>query len=299
MPKITTPYAISLPDGREYNAGDIVEANDATTLWLMATLTYEQRGDVLDLFSQTPPLPSKQETASLPLLYILGNGSQWEDNEIRYSLRSAERYFPHSKVFVVGECPAWLNNAVHIPAADPYGNKLKNSIHKLHTAVQDERLPHHFVLMNDDFFFLKPLDTLAVYYKGLIEETLNAHPTNAGYYYEAMWLTRVLLEKAGIENPRDYSVHFPMIFDKVRVNWLCSSMRYQREGVLFRTVYANYFKLGGQRREDVKIKSVTDILKTKTLDVLSTDDEIVLTPEFQTWISKKFPKPSRYEADAT
>lgn len=299
MAKIAAPHALTLPDGREFNKGDMIDVDDVGVAQSLAELSFGQRVDVIDFFNSTAPKAAEETDEPLPLLYILGTGSKWDNNEIRYSLRSAEKYFKHSKVFIVGERPAWLQNIEHIEAIDPYDNKLKNSIHKLHAAVQEERLPQRFVLMNDDFYFAKETKTLPVYHKGSLSGTLGRHPTSSGYYYEAMWVTKMLLEKAGIENANDYSLHFPMVFDKARVHWLCSSMRYKREGFLFRTFYANYFKLKGTERSDVKLKgqNTAAVLNKLAFDMFSTDDDIIASPVFQKWIAKKYPKPSRYEAD--
>ena len=44
----------------------------------------------------------------MDIVYILGNGSKFNNEEIRYSLRSLEKFVNFDRVFIVGECPKFL-----------------------------------------------------------------------------------------------------------------------------------------------------------------------------------------------
>lgn len=192
----------------------------------------------------------------LDLVYILGTGSHWQNNEIRYSLRSVEKYLPHARVFIVGYKPRWAKNVVHIDCRDPYRNKLQNSIYKTIRAAKDERIGERFVLMNDDFYFLKKVDRVKVFYRGTMAGSIKAHPNKCGYYFEAMRRTYAMLKEAGISDPKDYAVHYPMALEKKKIRKLASRFDYRKDGYLFRTVYANFYRLGGYPRNDAKAKLV-------------------------------------------
>ena len=57
----------------------------------------------------------------IDVVYVLGTGSNWDNNEIRFSLRSlAKNLKGMGRVFVVGERPAFLQNVIHIPAKDEF-----------------------------------------------------------------------------------------------------------------------------------------------------------------------------------
>jgi hypothetical protein len=59
------------------------------------------------------------KTVPIDVVYPLGTGSVWQDNELRYSLRSLEKNFPDlGRVYVVGHKPDWLGNVEHIPFGD-------------------------------------------------------------------------------------------------------------------------------------------------------------------------------------
>jgi hypothetical protein len=81
----------------------------------------------------TPPIPGK-----IDVVYTLGTESSWQDNELRYSLRSLERNFPDlGRVWIVGHKPAWLTGVVHIPMADVHKqNKDANLIDKILAACR-------------------------------------------------------------------------------------------------------------------------------------------------------------------
>jgi len=69
----------------------------------------------------------------IDVVYPLGSGSAWDNNELRYSLRSLENnLLDLGRVFVVGQRPPWLVEAVHIPMEDTHRhNKDANLIDKV------------------------------------------------------------------------------------------------------------------------------------------------------------------------
>ena len=241
---------------------------------------------------------STKNSHSPDLLYILGTGSRWQDNEIRYSLRSAEKNLEHGKVFVVGENPGWLQNIRHIGCDDPYGiKKLKNSIYKLATAVRDPKLSGDFILMNDDFFILKPVDQIEPMCKGFLADTMAKHPTKRGYYFDAMMSAFKKLLAYGIEKPKDFSLHQPFLFNRNRVRKTMDIFGGAGHGYLFRTMYGNLWHEDAEQANDRKLTgwSVKTQTSASRLTFLSTDPQVVLDPAFQRWLKGKFPTPSIYE----
>lgn len=228
------------------------------------------------------------------IVYILGTGSLWQNNELRYSLRSLEN-IEHGKVFIVGWKPAWLTTAaIHIHALDAYHDKLSNSIAKQIIAATDWRITDEFILMNDDFFILKPQE-IKNYYLGPMAEHIDNHETRGGYYYNALRRTRDVLRIAGIEQPLDYEAHTPIIYKKDLFLKLAEKIDCQLDGYLFRSLYGNLYNIGGEKIEDFKIrvKDGSDWHKWDTMPLISTDNEIAA--EFRLWIREKLSEPSIYE----
>ena len=92
----------------------------------------------------------------MDILYTLKQCDQCD--ELIYSLRSLCN-LPHDRVFLVGGCPKNIDKSkvVYIPT-EQKGTKWRNSTNNVKTACKDPRLSDDFILMNDDFFVLKPIN---------------------------------------------------------------------------------------------------------------------------------------------
>lgn len=104
----------------------------------------------------------------MDILYVVGTGSKWNDNELRYSLRSIAMYGRNiDRVYIVGHKPDFVSNYVHyIPCDDPYVRKHKNILHKVKSAINKSDIGNHFLISSDDHFYLHEVDfdNLPVYY---------------------------------------------------------------------------------------------------------------------------------------
>jgi hypothetical protein len=57
----------------------------------------------------------------IDIVYVLGTGSNWSDNEIRFSLRSVFKNLTNiGQIFIVGEKPAGLKGFIHIDHPDEF-----------------------------------------------------------------------------------------------------------------------------------------------------------------------------------
>lgn len=230
----------------------------------------------------------------MDLVYILGKGSLWSNNEIRYSLRSIFKNLTHRKVFVIGEKCDWFSKKViHIPAEDPYTEKLRNALYKLNIACNDERISSNFILMNDDFFIMKKLGKVEPLYKGTLKQSLSSHHVQGGYYFDAIKDT---IDFLGNEKALDYSLHYPFVFNKTKLKKVIAKIEQQDNQILLRTVYGNLNNIGGKKKKDGKARSSTQFVQIRNkVDVLSTADSFVRYPRFREWIKRKFPTKSIYE----
>lgn len=239
---------------------------------------------------------------NIDAVYILGEGSRWSNNEIRYSIRSLERNFKFRNIVVIGECPEWLHGITYIPIKDSKSNvsgiKLQNARQKYLTACNDQRISKDFMLMNDDFFFLEEVSEIRNYSRGTIEEMMSRHPTKAGYYYHSLRDTDNKLKAMGIEKPIDFEIHGPMIFNKsdlLNVIGMVGMDRYYS----FRSCYGNLMNLKSEVVIDFKAANLAEFAyqTSRNREFLSINDALVASEEFRTWIHRMFPKPSRYEID--
>jgi hypothetical protein len=97
-------------------------------------------------------------------------GSKWDDNELRYSLRSLEQYFPNmGRVFIVGHRPEWLTNVIHIPAEDKHRhNKDANLLDKVLLACK-AGISSTFLRLSDDQCVLREWGGMDVWHMGDVD----------------------------------------------------------------------------------------------------------------------------------
>lgn len=197
---------------------------------------------------------------------------------LRYSLRSLVNV-PVGEVFIVGDKPSWATNIVHIPYN--FGkSKIQNEWGQLFEAC---RHTEDFLLFNDDFIILKPIERY-MFYRGEIRR-----PSSA--YYNAYLRTKKLFKDF-----KNYEVHAPMFF--VSEKFLNLSNEYDiRRGYLHRSLYGNHYKCGGEKVKDNKIYRPPRIHTAFKKSFLSTVNKIERDKEFKKLLHGVFPEKSIYEAD--
>src|SRR5690349_20419873 len=110
---------------------------------------------------------------AIDVVYPLGKGSRWKNNEIKYSLRSVEKHLQnYGKVFVIGEKPNFLANVNHIPAEDKHPIPDSNIFEKLKTACETKEISDTFLFFNDDHYLLEDFDAekFPYFYHGTMAE---------------------------------------------------------------------------------------------------------------------------------
>lgn len=234
----------------------------------------------------------------MDVVYVLGSGSKWQDNELRYSLRSLQ-YVPHRNVVIVGERPEWLQNIIHIKVDDTFaavhGGKFKNVIRKTIAACKDARVSDSFVLMNDDFFFLDYVNEIKPFSNGYLHEMIETYHDPKSQYYNMLLRTSRLLKQHDIDRPISYAVHYPIVYEKTKFLQMTEVIDWLEKAYSWRTIYGNLFKIGDVGRLDPKVSTAEGFEAFNVKDFLSISDNLALDPKFQEWIAGRFPEPSNYE----
>lgn len=135
----------------------------------------------------------------MDLLYVVGTGSKYNNDELKYSLRSVEKNCTgYDRIFIVGYKPDFLNdNVIHIPCndrSDVY--KHWNMLNKIKVSVDTTDISDNFVLQSDDHFYCKPYDfnKIQIYHRSEIIREVPKLCSNPRFK-TAMVETRKLLEK--------------------------------------------------------------------------------------------------------
>jgi hypothetical protein len=233
----------------------------------------------------------------MDIVYPLGTGSVWDNNELRYSLRSVEENLTNVRyIWVIGERPEWLTGVRHIPYPDITGVPWRNSFAKLVRACIEPDLSSNFLYMNDDFFILKPfaIEKFPILYRGNLPA--GAVKSRVMSLNRKQNTTTLLLSKK--LTTLDYDLHAPFIFEKQKV--LDLPMSPSMPGAFHpRSFYGNYYNVRGQQRDEILVNPGRDLDKLK--EYLSDKEYCaIMTHAGKDWrvrqyFKQRFPKKSRFE----
>lgn len=249
----------------------------------------------------------------IDLVYTLGKGSTWNDNELRYSLRSVEKHLKNFRnIYIVGECPDWLikqsksegayvDGIIHVPVDDS-GHASWNIANKLLHACALDELSQKFLFMNDDFFFLKDVDapTYPYYYDRYISNHLRIYKVN--WYNNYIQATNAELQENGLPT-KYFDIHNPIIYDKDLFPEVINKFDFNKK-LTVKSIYCNALNISGIQMTDCKVIGwkKEDDLKAMLVDrhIFSTGDQCLIdlptrkspTKEL---LYKLFPNKSKYE----
>ncbi len=194
----------------------------------------------------------------IDIVYPLGSGSRWSNNEIRYSLRSVETYAKGWRnIYIVGVMPAWLSGIKYIPATDPLEfNADGNIAMKILKACEDPELSNPFLFINDDHIFVSDCDIreFPFYHKGDLQ---NKSPQyfQGGMYVQRLRRTMNILKKRGLPT-KHFDCHTPILIDKEKFPGIIESFPFREDiGFTMKSLYANSMLLHGNYRRDLNIKA--------------------------------------------
>lgn len=231
------------------------------------------------------------------IVYFLKVGTRNE--ELRYSLRSVEKYVPHRKVWFYGGKPEGIRPDGYVHCAQREMTKWERVRGMMHQACQNDEITEDFWLFNDDFFILKPLlEDAPAPYDGTLtskaDEVDKRHHGEPGEWTTNLRRLRDLLK----ENNRpelNYAVHKPLLVNRRKM--LAVLDKFPREPML-RALYGNYYELGGVDSPDMKVTGLAtkDIdAKMAATDCVSTSDESFRNGQIGKWLRDKFNTESRFE----
>lgn len=246
--------------------------------------------------TETKEKNKKSPLAELDIVYFCRGG---ENEELRYSLRSVEKNFPHRKVWIYGEKPGWCkpDEFVRISQEREEANTKWDRVRAMYRMVcLNPEISEDFVLFNDDFYIMKPVEELPAFYRcSLCEYIVRlelAHQNTPSEYSMLIRKAFAFLDEAKLPT-RSYELHIPMIFNKhklLEVLGACPDLRATR------SIYGNYCRLEGVQHDDVKIyKNKPEF--DRNSDFLSSEDEAFEDADFGDFIRESFAEKSKFEEE--
>jgi len=236
----------------------------------------------------------------MDIVVPLGSGSKWDNNELRYSLRSVEEYaYSVDRVIIVGNKPEWLTNVVHIPLDDKRWAKEYNIYHKIRAAIVSLKL-EDFIVTNDDIFFNAQcnIEAIQYYYSGTLEEL---YEKGKRYHKHSLYnftISNTIEALRKREHPtRHYDIHVPVIYNsRLFLECMDSYDWLLAYGYAIKSLYSNTFYTGGQEVEDCMIdEPVEDWSSLVEGKAFFSIGDKAIDVNFEKYIMCKFPKPSKFE----
>lgn len=218
--------------------------------------------------------------------------------ELRYTLRSIAKNFPHRKVWLSGFLPKLAKNVGYISSHSQADNKYGKAAKNIRMACINPNVTDKFFLFNDDFFIMKPVRSFTNKNRGRLQEVLDyyAEVAPTGEYYKSMVRTARILKELGIDDPLSFALHVPMLVDKRK--WLDTwklQLEHNPDGlpVQMRTLYGNLHLKDTEFMSDVKINELTE--KPGDTTYLSTHDNSFKHGQVGIRVRNTFPTHSRYD----
>jgi len=222
----------------------------------------------------------------MTVVYTLGKGSTWQNNELRYSIRSFVKYTAVNRIIIVGYLPDWIQNVEYIPFAD--GPRKQLNIH-LKTLAACQVAPE-FVQAADDHFILAPTDLSKHYYSGFLREK-----KFTGNYGQALFNTRLCCGPDSLY----FNLHIPMRINAESYNAKVNNVDWQRKEFLIKSLYGNRIARPKEFLPgDVKL---TNFMRRAAIDKYVQDKSFLsvsdagLSTDLRRWLAERFPDKSMYE----
>jgi len=225
----------------------------------------------------------------IDLVYCIGKGSRWQNNEIRFSLRSAQTHLKNFRnVWVIGDLPPFLQNVNHIPAKDDQTIHEENVRRKLLKACNHPEISDTFLFLNDDHFILADSD--ATEYPYLYNSTIREAIKNRGMDNHGVRFQNTLKAlEAKLLPTKNFELHFPIRFEKDKFKEILGELPPKHLGYKLRSLYCNTLNIEGKEIKDCKSREVP-LEKQICFSTLP-----IVQLGVQDWLKKKFPNRSIYE----
>lgn len=203
------------------------------------------------------------------LVIPLGTGSIWQDNEIKYCIRSFCKYFRQlGKVYIVGARPDFFKwhhpRLIHIQCINPFSsNKDGNIMYRVLEACK--YVSFDFIRASDDQVILQHvnIDDFKPRYLGdLGNIRINPKSNN---WKKRLIRTRDLLKNTG-KTTYHYDSHYPMIYNKESfIEIMRKYPPVNSGGYTINTLYFNSILDEHKKIENIKVTLERPVMDMKTM----------------------------------
>lgn len=224
------------------------------------------------------------------VVYLLKNN--YDEEELRYSLRSVVQNFPFRKIVFVGGCPKGITPDIYLKDEQIGTTKWERSTHSLKKALACDELTEKIWLFNDDFFVMDSIRNPKNYFGGSLEKRVIdlklKNPRGSKYINELDALRGQLIRLK--KDTLNFALHIPMLVDRRQAQQLFDEFPKVK---MFRSFYGNYFQIDCELlKEDVKIYDLESLPEDF---YCSTSDEAFKNGKSGEFLRRYFATATKYE----
>ena len=221
------------------------------------------------------------------------------NEELRFSLRSVERNFPHARVIFAGGCPRGFKPDLHIELEQSrFETKWDNVSSNIKQVCENDDISENFFLFNDDFFILKPVKNWNCNcYNGDLEklskQIIENNNDKTSRYVLRLNDAQKALEEKGY-TIKNFELHCPMLINRKKMLKILDD--FGADTPAKRSLYGNvyYAEESGRACKDHKIVNPKDEIRPNSWFV-STEDTAFRIGKIGLSLRKDFNGRSRFE----
>ena len=226
------------------------------------------------------------------VVYILRNNIA-SVSELTYSLRTLDN-LEYNCVWFAGGQHETLKPDRQLEIIQQGDSKWQRVSYTLRSICECDDITDSFYLFNDDFFILRPVDSIPPIYNGdlqsRVKEISRRHSGRSSGYSRQLEQTMNELKRRNLPT-LNYAVHVPILIDRKKALEVLDAF----DGFpMFRCLYGNYWNIGGQDHKDVKI-ATKDKVPNEEWEFVSTSDDSFKHGSVGMFIRKRFKTKSRFE----
>ena len=201
-------------------------------------------------------------------------------------------------VVFFGGCPYDIKPDRFVKIAQVEPTKWQRVRNLLVNMCNDEELAKDFWLFNDDFFVMKPMpEDMAPQYNGILQDHIKKieerHNRQTPYTEQLRRLVKTL-EYNGLDC-LNYAIHKPIRYNKQKLKEVLDKFP---DEPMVRSLYGNYWEIGGENSKDVKTIStdIDNLYETiKDWDFISTYDNSFRFGNIGEYLRNEFNEKTRFE----
>lgn len=156
----------------------------------------------------------------------------------------------------------------------------------LKKCLENPGLKEEIVVLHDDMYILNPITEIPIF---------RGREVQLSVWRSASSYTMEMLKKMGCWTGISYEQHLPFICEKSKLLYVLDKIYEQSSDytkVYWRTVYGNYFKIGGELTQDVKVRKNPTL--TPEQNFVSSEDT-TFEQNLKVLLEPMFPNKSNYE----